>query len=185
MPWIEQISEEHASGKLLGIYKELTQKRGKPSNIMRIHSLNPEAMKKHIDLYVSIMFSDSDLSREQRELIAVVVSSLNHCSYCIKHHAEALIHYWKDDERIQKVVADFHEAGLSNELVTMLEYVKKLTLKPDHIKKHEVERLKGAGLSDRSILDINLITGYFNFVNRIVLGLGVDYSDEEVKGYRY
>jgi uncharacterized peroxidase-related enzyme len=184
MPWIEQIMEEDATGRLQEIYQEITRKRGKLSNIMRVHSLHPEAMKEHMDLYISIMFSNSDLTREERELIAVIVSACNHCSYCIQHHAEALLHYWRDDERIRRVIADFRNAGLPDKILSMLEYVEKLTQTPDKIKSHDVERLKRVGLSDRSILDINLITSYFNFVNRIVLGLGVEFAEDEVKGYK-
>jgi len=60
---------------------------------MKIHSLNPDAMKKHMDLYLSIMSGSSDLSKGDRELIGVVVSTINCCEYCINHHSEALNHY--------------------------------------------------------------------------------------------
>jgi alkylhydroperoxidase family enzyme len=67
----------------------------------------------------------------------------------------------------------------------MLEYVYKLTKTPDKIKKADIEVLHKSGFSDKDILEINLITGYFNFVNRIASGLGVEYTPKEVKGYKY
>jgi len=185
MSWIDQINEEKATGKLKIIYQEIEKKRGKLSNVMRIHSLNPDAMQKHMDLYISIMFAGSPLKREERELIAVVVSSINQCSYCIQHHAEAVHHYWKDNDRLTKILEDFHHADLSKNVIAMLEYVEKLTKIPNEIRKSDIDNLKRMGFSDKTILDINLITSYFNFVNRIILGLGVEFSDDEVKGYKY
>ena len=90
MPWIDIVEENDESRKLKGIYDEIRKKRGKLSNILKIHSLNPDAMEKHMNLYLALMFGSSKLTREERELIAVVVSAINQCSYCIKHHAEAL-----------------------------------------------------------------------------------------------
>ena len=107
MAWIKQIDENAADGKLNDIYDEIRDSRGKISNIMKIHSLDPDTMKYHLDIYLSIMFSKSTLSREERELIAIVVSALNNCTYCINHHAEALNAYWKDDSKINMLIQRF------------------------------------------------------------------------------
>lgn len=185
MSWIHVINEKEAKGELQKIYEEIAKKRGKVSNIMKIHSLNPEAMKKHMDLYLTIMFGRSGLSREERELIAVVVSTTNHCDYCIGHHAEALNHYWKDDSLVKKLIEDFHIVDMPTRKRKMLEYVFKLTKTPHEIKKADIDVLQESSFSDEDILNINLITCYFNFVNRIALGLGIESSTEEVAGYKY
>jgi uncharacterized peroxidase-related enzyme len=185
MPWIEYIDEKDAEGELREIYKNIKNKRGKLSNVMKIHSLNPKTMEKHMDLYLSIMFGKSNLSRQERELIAVIVSSLNNCDYCINHHKEALNHYWKDIDKIEKLIKNFNKLDLSEKNKVMIDYVYKITKDPDQLRKNDIDLLRKNNFSDRDILDINLITSYFNFVNRIVLGLGVEYSDEEVKGYKY
>ncbi len=185
MPWIHVIDEADATGKLKEIYEEISKKRGKLSNIMKIHSLNPEAMKKHMDLYLTIMFGSSKISREEREMIAVVVSTVNQCDYCINHHAEALNHYWKDNEKIKGLIHDFLSVSLSDKNRKILDYVIKLTRTPYDVKKADVEVLQNSGFSDEDILNINLITCYFNFVNRIALGLGVEFSKEEITGYKY
>ncbi|MBU2494312.1 MAG: peroxidase-related enzyme [Bacteroidetes bacterium] len=185
MAWIKIIDEQHAEGKLKEVYEEITSARGKLSNIMKIHSLNPQAMKEHMDLYLSVMFSQSGLRREDCELIAVVVSSANECGYCINHHAEALNHYWKDKEKIKKVVEDYKQLDLSVKQMAMLSYAVKLTTMPNAVNENDIENLKLHDFTDENILNINLIVSYFNFVNRIVLGLGVDYSEEELKGYKY
>ena len=185
MSWIQIIEETDSTGKLKEIYDDIENKRGKISNIIKIHSLNPDAMKKHMELYLSIMFGSSTLTREDRELIGVVVSSLNCCEYCINHHAEALNHYWKNEEKIQNLIKDFQSVDISDKKHKMLDYVFKLTNTPYDVKKSDVEILQKSGFSDENILNINLITSYFNFVNRIALGLGVEFSLDEKKGYNY
>ena len=75
MSWIEEIGPADAEGYLKEIYEEIESKRGKVSNVMKAQSLNPEAMKNHLDLYTTLLFDKSKLTRKERELIAVVVSS--------------------------------------------------------------------------------------------------------------
>ena len=183
MAWIQTILENQATDLLKQIYEDLTKKRGKLANIMKVHSLNPQAMKNHMDLYLTLMFKQSPLNREERELIAVVVSTLNQCSYCVKHHAAALNHYWKNQEKIGKVIQNYESVDLSEKTIHMLQYVEKLTKTPQLITEEDIKSLKRSGLSDEHILNINLITSYFNFVNRIALGLGVTFTKYEVKGY--
>ena len=118
-------------------------------------------------------------------LIAIVVSVANSCEYCINHHAEALTHYWKDNKMVQKFIHDFHSIKLSERKRKMLEYAHKLTKTPHLIEKSDVDDLKKRGFSEEEILNINLITCYFNFVNRIALGLDVKFSNDELTGYKY
>ena len=100
MSWIEEIEVSEAEGKLAASYAALIEQRGKVSNILKVHSLNPDALGAHLDLYMTIMFGKSGLSRAEREAIAVVVSASNDCEYCVSHHAEALRRYVKDEEII-------------------------------------------------------------------------------------
>jgi uncharacterized protein YciW len=66
----------------------------------------------------------------------------------------------------------------------MVEYATKLTTRPQDVAESDVNALREAGLADEDILLANLIVAYFNFVNRIALGLGVASSEEEVAGYK-
>lgn len=179
------IPEAEATGQLKEVYDAITQRRGKLSNIMRVHSLNPLAMQAHMDLYLKIVFGKSALRRADRELIATVVSVTNGCPYCTHHHAEALRHYWKDDARVQQVIDDYPAAALTDAQRAMLDYAVTLTREPSAITEADVATLRQHGFADATILDINLITSYFNFVNRIAEGLGVAYSQEEMAGYQY
>jgi uncharacterized peroxidase-related enzyme len=185
MSWIKTVEETEARGVLKEIYEEVRKRRGKISNIMKVQSLEPEAMKAHLDLYMAIMFGGSPLKREEREMLGVLVSSLNRCEYCIVHHSEALKHYWRDEEKVKRLAEDYRSLNLTEREIRMLEYAEKLTKNPTEMEREDVETLKRSGFSDREILSINLITSYFNFVNRIVLGLGVSHSEDEVRGYIY
>lgn len=73
----------------------------------------------------------------------------------------------------------------SDKLRTAINCSIKLTNSPSSITQFDIEELKKSGWADEDILGINLIISYFNFVNRIALGLGVEFSEEEVKGYKY
>jgi len=185
MPWIKQINEKDATGKLNEVYDELLSARGKISNIMKIHSLDAETMKHHLDLHLSIMFNESNITREEKELIAVVVSSLNNCSYCIHHHAEALKFYWNDEAKINMLISDYKSIEFPIRIHAILNYAEKLTVTPGLVNEYDVQNLRIHDLSDEDILNVNLVVSYFNFANRIANGLGVETSEDEAKGYKY
>jgi len=184
MPWIKVIGEDEAEGAVKDAYEEVMRARGKLSNIMRVQSLNAEAMTRHLELYVTLMFGDSSLTRAERELIAVVVSSANRCAYCVNHHAEPLRFFWKDDERVDAVIAGWREAPLSARERALAAYADKLTRAPGDVAEEDVAALRAQGLSDRDILDVNMIAAYFNLVNRVAAGLGVECTPDEVRGYK-
>ena len=133
---------------------------------------------------MTLMFGSSPLSRAQREMMAVVVSAANQCVYCQQHHGEALNHYWKDKSRVEALRSNFRTANLGETDLRLCEYAITLTKEPTEVSGH-VEALRRAGLSDRAVLDAALVIAYFNFVNRIVLGLGVQLEDEGADGYNY
>lgn len=185
MAWIDVIREDAAEGELEAAYDSIKAARGKLSNIMRVQSLHPQAMQTHMDLYLAILFGRSGLKRAERELLATVVSATNGCEYCTRHHAEGLNAYWKDEARVQAVTTDYTTAALSDRERAMVDYGVQLTRNPSGVSRADVDTLRTAGFSDRDILDIALIASYFNFVNRIAEGLGVEVTDDEVRGYNY
>lgn len=184
MAWIEVIDEDDATGDLRETYDQILDARGKLSNIMRIHSLNPQAMMAHIELYQCLLFGRSGLRRAEREALATVVSVTNDCAYCTRHHAEALKAYWKDQQRVDRLIDDYQSVE-DERLRAMLGFGAKLTRTPAAVSEDDVQALRDAGFSDADILDITLITSYFNFVNRIAEGLGVEFTEAEATGYDY
>jgi uncharacterized peroxidase-related enzyme len=186
MPRIRTIDPGHAEGYLKEIYDNLLEKRGRIAAVHQIQSLRPESIRQHMDLYMEIMFSRSELTRPEREMIAVVVSAANHCPYCIAHHGEALNHYWKNPQKVENLAADFLSLALDPREMAMCRFANLLTLNPGaHEDRDHTDMLRKAGLSDEGILDVVLVTAYFNFVNRIVLSLGVKVEAEGGKGYKY
>ena len=81
MAWIGIVDEPQTEGELREAYDRVASARGRVANILKIHSLSPRAMTTHLELYRQIMFGRSELSRRERETIAVAVSSANACHY--------------------------------------------------------------------------------------------------------
>ena len=186
MPYIKVIQHEESEGRLKEIYDELVRSRGKLAEVHKIQSLNPESIVAHMDLYMKIMFGRSPLKRYQREMIAVIVSAANDCDYCIQHHASALQFFWKNEEKVNQLSKDFDKLDLSGTDKLFCLFAQKLTIDPNFEGKMELlDEMKTLGIDDRAILDITLVISYFNFVNRMVLGLGVDLEDDGGKGYKY
>ena len=185
MAWIRTVDEHEAGEELAAVYARITSDRGKLSNIMRVQSLQPKAIVAHMDLYMAIMFGRSGLSREEREMIAVVVSAANACEYCVRHHAEALNAYWRDEARLHRFAADYRAVEQPPRMAAVLAYADELTRAPERVTDAHVAAMRAQGLTDESILAVNLIVAYFNFVNRIAAGLGVEVTAEEVQGYSY
>jgi len=153
----------------------LIEKRGKLAEVQTIQSLRPESIVKHIDLYLEIMFSKSELSRAEWEMMAVVVSRTNGCFYCQKHHSEALNNYWKNDEKTESFRISYHNIQINEKELALCCFAEILTKNPEYTEKNEATvQLRKVGLSDSAILDATLVVAYFNFVNRIVLAIGVD-----------
>lgn len=185
MAHIKIIQHKEATDRLKEIYDDLLIKRGKLAEVHKILSLNPESIVAHMNLYMTVMFGQSPLSRAQREMIAVVVSVANECKYCQIHHSEALNKYWKDENRINAFKKNFNKAELNQVDESLCELAWQLTRLPSISTNIILSKLKELGLDDRAILDATLVIAYFNFVNRIVLGLGVESELGETKGYNY
>jgi len=186
MPRIEVISHADATGELKVIYDGLVKSRGQLARVHQIQSLRPKSITAHMDLYMEIMYSRSELSRADRELLGTAVSIANGCHYCTRHHGEALNKYWKDDARLEQFVQGEWEAVLDARQLAMAEFAKGLTQHPAaHEDQDFTDTLRVHGLSDAAILDAVLVTAYFNFVNRMVLSLGIELEEDGGKGYRY
>lgn len=186
MARIQVVEYAQSEGRLREIYDQIIKSRGKLAEVHKIQSLNPDTIQSHMALYLDIMFSASPLNRATRELIAVIVSRTNNCEYCVAHHAAALQNYWKDEERIQSLIEGKDSEVLGAEELSISQFARQLTMNPSaQIIDSKIQRLKSMGFSDRAILDMNLVISYFNFVNRMVLGLGLELEKDAGEGYKY
>jgi uncharacterized peroxidase-related enzyme len=183
MSWIKEIEVDEAEGELADLYAQLIKARGKISNILKVHSLNPGAMQNHLDLYMTLMYGKSGLTRCEREAVAVVVSAGNECEYCVNHHVESLRNFVDEEETLNMLATADGLETLEPRLSNIVRYAEKLTTAPGAMTESDLGELRAEGLSDKDILDLTLIVGYFNFVNRVAVGLGVDFSDDEKHGY--
>jgi uncharacterized peroxidase-related enzyme len=186
MPFINVIEPEDTTFEPKKIYENLTNRRGKLAMVHKIQSLNPEFITYYMHLYMKVMFGKLPLKRAQREMMAVVVSASTDSEYCQLHHAEALNHFRKNEEIVNQLRKDYAKLDLSETDLHLCQLAKKLTKTPSNLnEENDIQPLKDLGLSVRTILDASLIISYINFVNRIVLGLGVETDKEEVQGYNY
>ncbi len=184
MPFIRTVLPDEAEGALKDVYTSIAGARGSIAHIHQISSLDPAFMQGHLDFYMTLMFGKGGLTRRERELVATAVSSANKCDYCTVHHGEAFARYEKDAEVVTGVMADPAGAALSERDGALVTYALKLTHYPADMVEADVTALKNAGFDDKDILAAAAVTGYFNFVNRLAVGLGVAIEGESDRVYK-
>jgi uncharacterized peroxidase-related enzyme len=96
----------------------------------------------------------------------------------MEHHGAALHLLTKNDELVKGLKEDYQNVPLDGKTKAILDYAVKLTINPHSVRDKDVEILRNVGCSDTEILDICQITSYFNFVNRMAEGLGVQLEEE-------
>jgi uncharacterized peroxidase-related enzyme len=185
LAWIKTIPENKATGDLKRTYEEVSRTRGKISNIMRAQSLNPNALRSFLELYMSLMYGKSGLSRAEREMIATAISAHNQCEYCVSHHGEALRFYLKNGEQLEAIKRGQLPEKVEERSKALIDYALKLSLQPGAVARSDLENLRRVGISDSEILDLVLLTAYVSYVNRVAQGLGVEHDEQEARGYKY
>lgn len=185
MAYIRTIHEDEAEGKLFELYDEIQRNRGRVSNILRAQSLDPKAMRAHLDLYMATAFGKGGLSRKEAEVLALTVSTANGDTYGATHHRDALLRYAKDPAWVDAVAAESPKAKLTPREKALVDYATALTTAPGKGCQKQVEALKKAGLKDEEILQAAHVVAYFNFSNRLAIGLGVELEEEGERDYHY
>jgi uncharacterized peroxidase-related enzyme len=182
---IKVLDEDQADGRLFEIYDEIQRNRGRVSNILRVQSLNPKGLRAHLDLYMATVFGKGGLSRREAEMLAVVVSAANGDQYCITHHCEALDRYVKDPAWVKALAQDPAKAKLNEREAALVHFALGLTKSPAKGSQEAVSALRSRGFTDEQILQTAEIVSYFNFANRMSLGLGVELEGEGERDYHY
>lgn len=184
MAWIRTIAPSEASGELGEIYRAIESSRGGVADVHQAQSLNPRALRAHLDLYRAVVFQRSTLDRVARERIAVIVSRANRCSYCVAHHAEALRQLGDDPAVIAAIQLGDTRVGSDDAAKALLQWADLAAREPAASGEAGVETLRAHGFDDRAILDATLTVAYFSFVNRIVLLLGARLEDDYARTCR-
>lgn len=136
-------------------------------NVLAAFAKFPKQFEGFTKLYNSLMLGDSGLTKLEREMIAVTVSSENHCYYCLVAHGAAVRELSNDPQLGERIVANFKSAELPKKQEELLNFTRKLTRDPSEIDENERKKLRDVGYTDRDIWDISAIVGFFNMTNRL------------------
>ncbi|MDE0113724.1 MAG: peroxidase-related enzyme [Albidovulum sp.] len=143
------------------------EKLGLVPNVLRAYSFDIEKLNAFIALYNNLMLGDSELSKLDRELIAVAVSSANRCYYCVVAHGAAVRELSGDSELGDAVAINYRAANLDSRQRAMLDFSVKLTERSHEVEEIDRRELRKAGFSDRDIWDIASVAAFFNMTNRV------------------
>jgi uncharacterized peroxidase-related enzyme len=187
--WIDMISDEDASKELREVLDIARTPHGTVDNVMRVHSLRPNTMKGHVTLYRAALHDETNtIPMWFQETVSSYVSILNNCQYSLENHWKNAAHLIGDTKKAQEIEkalwSKSPEDVFDGVELQMLLYAEKLTLRPSDMVQADVTALKSMGADDGEILELNQIIGYFNYVNRLLNGLGVTTSGDTVGFYK-
>lgn len=150
------------------------EKLGMVPNVLRAYAFDIDKLNAFTAMYNDLMLADSGLPKLDREMIAVVVSSINRCWYCQVAHGAALRALSHDPALGEALVMNYRVATLSPKQRAMLDFAAKLTKACDEIEEEDRAALRAVGFSDRDIWDISAVTGFFNMTNRLASGTAME-----------
>ena len=168
LPMVDPLPEK--TQKYFDICQE---KLGLVPNVLRAHAFDIDKLDAFAGLYNTLMLADSGLSKLEREMIAVVVSSINRCWYCQVAHGAAVRDLSGDPALGEAMVMNWRAADLDARQTAMLAFAEKATRASAEITESDRAALRAAGFSDRDIWDIANVTGFFNMSNRVASATGM------------
>ena len=148
-------------------FAKCEEKLGFVPNVFRAYAFGNTKLRAFIMMSDDLMLGESGLSKAERETIAVAVSAINHCHYCLTSHGAALRQRAKDPELGETIAQNYRAANLDRRQKAMLGFAAKLTEAPDKIEEGDRAALRRAGFSDRDIWDIAAVASFFNMSNRM------------------
>ncbi len=161
------IPETGLEPELRDYFRVCEEKLGFVPNVLKAYAFDNKKLKAFIDMVDDLMLGESGLSRLEREMIAVAVSAVNHCHYCLTAHGAA-VRYRSDDPMLGDAIEhNYRAAELSPKQKAMLDFAVKLTEAPDKIENADRDFLRQLGFSERDIWDIAAVAAFFNMSNRL------------------
>jgi len=146
------------------------EKLGMVPNVLRAYAFDVEKLNAFTAMYNDLMLGDSSLSKLEREMIAVAVSSYNKCYYCLVAHGAAVRQLSGDPELGEALVMNYRVAKISAKQRAMLDFAVKLTRESAAVEEADRQVLRDQGFNDRDIWDIASVAGFFNMTNRVASG---------------
>jgi uncharacterized peroxidase-related enzyme len=155
------------SPAMAAYFDKCREKLGFVPNVLSAYAFDNAKLETFAALYNDLMLAPSGLSKLEREMIAVAVSSHNRCYYCLVAHGAAVRALSGDAVLGELMAMNYRAARLSKRQRAMLDFAVKLTAESWAIEDEDRERLRRAGFSDRDIWDIAAVAGFFNMSNRV------------------
>nr|WP_153748364.1 peroxidase-related enzyme [Rhodovulum strictum] len=150
------------------------EKLGLVPNVLRAYAFDIAKLNAFTAMYNDLMLGQSGLSKLEREMIAVVVSSINRCWYCQVAHGAAVRELSGDPALGEAMVMNYRAAKLDARRRAMLDFAAKLTEESHKVEDADRQALRNLGFSDRDIWDIAAVAGFFNMSNRIASASGME-----------
>jgi uncharacterized peroxidase-related enzyme len=148
-------------------FDKCKEKLGFIPNVLKAYAFDMPKLDAFIAMYNDLMLAPSGLTKLEREMIAVAVSSQNRCYYCLTAHGAAVRSLADDPVLGELMVMNYRAARLSRRQRAMLDFAVKLTAEPWGIEETDRKALRDEGFSDLDIWDIAAVAGFFNMSNRI------------------
>jgi uncharacterized peroxidase-related enzyme len=150
-----------------GYFGKCEEKLGFVPNVLQAYAFDNAKLEPFVSMYNDLMLAPSGLSKLEREMIAVAVSSHNKCYYCLVAHGAAVRALSGDPALGELMAMNYRAARLSKRHRAMLDFAVKLTAEPWAIEEEDREGLRKAGFSERDIWDIAAVAGFYNMSNRV------------------
>ena len=174
---LEYNGEKDGEDQVENYLNIVNEKIGFIPNVLAAFAKFPKQFEGFTKLYNSLMLGESGLTKLEREMIAVAVSSENHCFYCLVAHGSAVRELSNDPQLGERIAANFRSAELPEKQLELLNFTKKLTRDPSEISERDRTKLREVGYTDRDIWDISAIVGLFNMTNRLASATEMEPND--------
>jgi uncharacterized peroxidase-related enzyme len=148
-------------------FAKCEEKLGFVPNVLKAYAFDMTKLEAFVAMYNDLMLGASGLSKLEREMIAVAVSSVNRCYYCLVAHGAAVRALSADPPLGELMVMNYRAARLSGRQRAMLDFAVKLTAEPWAVEETDRVSLRQAGFTERDIWDIAAVAGFFNMSNRV------------------
>ena len=165
-------------------FQKCRDKIGYVPNVLLAYTHDLAKLKAFAGMYNDLMLAPSGLSKLEREMIAVAVSSVNRCYYCLTAHGAAVRQLSGDPVLGEQMVMNYRAARLDRRQRAMLDFAVKLTEAPWTVDDPDRELLRHAGFNDRDIWDIGATAAFFNMSNRMATATDMRPNAEYHPSYR-
>lgn len=160
-------------------YEVCEEKLGMIPNVLAVYGFAPDRLRAFSQMYNGLMLGESELSKAEREMIAVAVSAENRCFYCLASHGASLRQLTGDPALAEAVAANYrHATQLTEKQRAMLDFALKMTKASSLIVEEDRQTLRDAGFSDRAIWDIAEVAGFYNMTNRVSSAVAMRPNEE-------